>query len=140
MEMYEMYVVKAIEMSIIWNKGHVSLNPLPDSKKGKFMLNVFSHDDWIINWWEFHAGKLFAHVYAIDWYGLVCHPSPWNVQVWIRLAWPSWHLCEMIWMCHSMFLWWLQFMCMYSCASTMTVIEDMMNENISMSSCLWMCM
>ena len=40
MEMYEMYVFKAIEMSIIWNKGHVSLNPLPDRKREKFMLNV----------------------------------------------------------------------------------------------------
>ena len=40
MEMYEMYVFKAIGMSIIWNKGHVSLNPLLDSLKGKIMLNV----------------------------------------------------------------------------------------------------
>ena len=56
MEMYEMYVFKAIGMSIIWNKGYVSLDPLLDSLRGKFMLNVSSHDDWIINWWELHAG------------------------------------------------------------------------------------
>ena len=56
MNMYEMYVFKAIGMSIIWNKGYVSLDPLLDSLGGKFMLNVSSHDDWIINWWELHAG------------------------------------------------------------------------------------
>ena len=35
-------------------------------QKGKMLLNVFSYDEWIINWWELHAGKLFVHVYAID--------------------------------------------------------------------------